>query len=307
MTSTNTTHPVYGTSYGGTAPENYERYFVPVIGRPFAEALVAEAALRSGERVLDVACGTGIVARLAAGVLQEIRRKQQEDRRYLSKSSSNNDSCPPAGSFSLPPAAGSVAGLDVNPGMLSVARASASAAGADIRWYETTAESIPLPDEAFDVVCCQLGLQFVADKAAALREMRRVLAAGGRILVSTPPPNPFFKTLEHALARHVGEQVAAFLGMVFSMNDPHAFEQLLHDAGFRDVTVRTDTKKLRLPPAREFLWQYVHCTPLTGMLSQFDPGQMAAFENAVVAEWQPWSDASGMSYEQGMIVATARK
>ena len=137
--TTTTTDAVYGKAYGGSAPENYQRYFVPAIGGPFAADLIAEAALRSGERVLDVACGTGVVARLAAERVGP---------------------------------GGTVAALDLNPAMLSVAR-SLPSTGAAIRWYETSAESIPLPDTAFDVVLCQLGLQFVADKSAALREMRR--------------------------------------------------------------------------------------------------------------------------------------
>jgi 2-polyprenyl-3-methyl-5-hydroxy-6-metoxy-1,4-benzoquinol methylase len=66
MIPKSTIDSVYGSAYGGTAPENYQRYFVPAIGGPFAADLVAEAALAPGERVLDVACGTGVVARLAA-------------------------------------------------------------------------------------------------------------------------------------------------------------------------------------------------------------------------------------------------
>jgi Methylase involved in ubiquinone/menaquinone biosynthesis len=274
MTATSRTQTVYGESYGGTAPENYERYFVPAIGGPFAADLVAEAALRPGERALDVACGTGIVARLAAERVGT---------------------------------SGTVAGLDVNPGMLAVARSKAAEAGAAIRWYETTAESIPLPADAFDVLFCQLGLQFVADKPAALREMRRVLVPDGRVLVSTPPPNPFFDVLVRALARHVGDEAAAFLRMVFSFHDPAKVEQLFRDAGFRDVAVRTERKPLRLPPARDFLWQYVHCTPLTGLISEMDSNQTSALESDVVRGWQPWSHDGGMTYEQGMIVATARK
>jgi ubiquinone/menaquinone biosynthesis C-methylase UbiE len=273
MTATSTTQGLYGKSYGGTAPENYERYFVPAIGGPFAAALVAEAALGPGERVLDVACGTGVVARLAA------------DRVGTS---------------------GTVAGLDVNPGMLAVARSMAAESGAAIRWYETSAESIPLPADAFDVVFCQLGLQFIADKTAALREMGRVLVPGGRTLVTTPTPNPFFDVLDNALAHHVGD-AARFVHLVFSLNEPAKVEQLLQNAGFRDVAVRTASKSLHLPPARDFLWQYVHCTPLTGMLSQLDSNQAAALESDVVREWQPWSHDGGMTYEQGMIVATARK
>ena len=76
---------------------------------------------------------------------------------------------------------GTVAGIDVNPNMLAVARSMAAESGAAIRWYETSAESIPLPADAFDVVFCQLGLQFIADKSAALREMRRVLVPDGRV------------------------------------------------------------------------------------------------------------------------------
>jgi ubiquinone/menaquinone biosynthesis C-methylase UbiE len=271
--TTPTTDSVYGKAYGGSAPENYQRYFVPVIGGPFAEDLVAEAALRPGERALDVACGTGVVARLAAERIGP---------------------------------SGTVAALDLNPAMLSVAR-SVPSTGAAIRWYETSAESIPLPDDAFDAVLCQLGLQFAADKSAALREMRRVLAPGGRLLVSTPPPNAFFHVLDEAMTRHVGSEAGAFVRMVFSLDDPAIIERLFRDAGFVDVNVRTYAKDLRLPKGREFLWQYVHCTPLTVMLASLDAVRVAALERDVVDGWARWSDGDGMTYEQGMNVAKARK
>lgn len=271
---TNTTAPVYGSAYKGTAPENYERYFVPVIGRPFAEDLVANAALQPGERVLDVACGTGVVARLAAERVGE---------------------------------SGTVAALDLNPAMLAVARATAGASGARIRWYETSAESMPLPDEGFDAVLCQVALQFMNDKPAALREMRRMLAPGGRVLVSTPTPTPFFEVMEQAIARHIGAEPAGFVRMVFSLDDPNELERLMREAGFHDVAARTDTKVLRLPAAKDFLWQYIHCTPMTALLSQVDPSRLAALENEVVRGWQPWSKDGAMESEQGVIIATARK
>jgi ubiquinone/menaquinone biosynthesis C-methylase UbiE len=273
MTPTNTIHSVYGHAYGGTAPENYQRYFVPAIGGPFAADLIEAAALSPGERVLDVACGTGVVARLAAERVGP---------------------------------GGTVAGLDVNPAMLSVAR-SIPSSGAVIQWFETSAEAMPSPDGAFDVVLCQLGLQFVADKNAALREMLRVLVPGGRVLVSMPPPNAFFGVLDEALARHVGGEAAGFVRMVFSLSAPATIERVFRDAGFRDVTVRTYSKPLRLPVARDFLWQYVRCTPLMGMLSNLDAARNAAVERDVVRGWEPWSDDSGMTYEQGMNVAKARK
>jgi SAM-dependent methyltransferase len=199
-----------------------------------------------------------------------------------------------------------LAALDMNPAMLSMAR-SIPSSGAAIQWYETSAEAMPLPDGAFDVVLCQLGLQFVADKKAALREMRRVLVPGGRVLVSVPPPNAFFNVLDEALARNVGGEASGFVRLVFSLSAPATIERLFRDAGFHDVTVRSYNKPLRLPVAREFLWQYVHCTPLTGMLANLDAAGIASFEREVIRGWQPWSGDDGMSYEQGMNVAKARK
>ena len=271
--TTTTTGSVYGEAYGGSAPETYQRYFVPAIAGPFAEDLVVEAALRPGERVLDVACGTGVVARLAAERVGP---------------------------------SGTVAALDLNPAMLSVAR-SVPSTGAAIRWYETPAESVPLPNEGFDVVLCQLGLQFMADKGAALREMRRLLASGGRVLATTPPPNAFFDVLDEAMTRHVGSEAGAFVRTVFSLDDPAALERLFRDAGFADVNVRSGAKALRLPPGREFLWQYVHSTPLAGMLAGLDAARIGALERDVVDRWARWSDADGITYEQGMNVTRGRK
>lgn len=137
--------------------------------------------------------------------------------------------------------------------------------------------------------------------------MRRVLVPGGRVLVSVPPPNAFFDVLDEALTRHVGDEAAGFVRMVFSLSAPATIERLFRDAGFHDVAVRTYSKPLVLPVARGFLWQYVHCTPLTGMVSNLDAARIAALEREVVRGWQPWSDDGGMRYEQGMNVATAHK
>jgi len=271
MTNASTTWQAHTES---TVPENYEKFFVRSIARPLAVDLIEEAALRPGERVLDVACGTGIVARLAGEQVGE---------------------------------SGSVAGLDVNPGFLAVARATAAESGANIRWYETSAESMPLPDQAFDVVLCQLSLQFIEDKVAALGEMRRVLAPGSRVLVNVPRPGPFHDAFEDALRRHAGEPAGAFLKAVFSLGDTDQVDRLLRDAGFKDVTVRAETKNLQLPPANEFLWQYIHSLPLAGMVASLDDEQADAFERDIVERWKPWSDDGGMMIEQGTVVATGRR
>jgi ubiquinone/menaquinone biosynthesis C-methylase UbiE len=260
-------------TYGGSAPENYERYFVPAIGAPLAADPIDVAVLGAGERVLDVACGTGIIARLAAERVGPT---------------------------------GTVAGLDINPGMLAVAR-SATPRAVTIEWYKANAEAAPLPNDAYDAVLCQMGLQFFPDKVAALREMRRVMAPAGRVVVNTPGPTPeVFVILAEALARHVKPEVAHFVQQVFSLHDIRQVQDLFSNAGFRQVSVRRNTRTLRLPAPAEFLWQYVHSTPLAAALAQVDHGSRAALERDVVTHWEPFADDDGLMLQLGVVVATAR-
>jgi ubiquinone/menaquinone biosynthesis C-methylase UbiE len=259
------------TAYSGSAPENYERYFVPAIGGPLAVDLVDQAAPRPGERVLDVACGTGIVARLAAERVGPT---------------------------------GGVAGLDVNPGMLAVARA-ATPPGLSITWHEASAEAMPLADDAFDLVLCQVGLQFMRDKPGALREMRRVLAPGGRLCLNLPGPTPrLFAIMDEELTRHISPATGQFVQAVFSLHDTDELRRLITDAGFHDVTVDAYIKTLRLPPPEKFLWEYVYSTPLGAMVGQAKDS-LAALERDVVARWQAFAENGGLQSPVRMIIATA--
>jgi ubiquinone/menaquinone biosynthesis C-methylase UbiE len=260
--------------YGGNAAENYERYFVPTIGMPFATTLLDAAGLDRGERVLDVACGTGVVTRLAA---EQVGLN------------------------------GAVAGLDINPSMLAVAR-SVPSSGAAIEWHEASAESLPLADGSFDVVLSSLGLQFVADKASALREMRRVLAPDGRLAIATTGPTPpLFAILEQALARHVKPEVAAFVRAVFSLHEPQELEKLMGGAGFHDAEVRSKALSLTLPGPGEFLWQYVHSTPLAAAVAQIDDVDRAALERDVVAGWRSFVNDGTLADDISVVLTTARK
>jgi ubiquinone/menaquinone biosynthesis C-methylase UbiE len=258
---------VYGKSYGGTAAENYQRFFVPSIGAPVAEDLIELAGLQPGDRVLDVACGTGVVTRLAAERVG---------------------------------AGGLVAGLDVTPGMLEVAR-SETPSGMSIEWYEASAESMPLPDEAFDVVLCQMGLQFIPDKLAALGEMRRVLRSGGRTLITTPGPKPpLFAIMTEALASHLNPEAVSFGDLVFSLHDVDQLAELMRSAGFEYVDVQSRPKSLRLPAPADFLWQYIYSTPLAEAAAQADEGTRAALERDVCTQWQRFAADGSMSLQVGM-------
>jgi ubiquinone/menaquinone biosynthesis C-methylase UbiE len=264
----------FGKDFGGNAPENYERYFVPAIGAPLANDLVEVADLRPGERVLDVACGTGIVARLAA---QRVGTN------------------------------GTVVGLDLNPGMLAVARA-ATPSGMTIQWHEANAEKMMLADASFDVVLCQMGLQFMPDKLAALREMHRILAPSGRLILNAPGPTPpLMEVMGDALARHVGAEAEGFVQHVFSLHDTAELQKFIEEAGFSDVSVQADTRWLRLPAPEAFLWGYVSSTPLAGAVAKVDDERRGSLERDVVARWQEFVENGSMMLKLRMVVATAQK
>ncbi|HKK00594.1 MAG TPA: methyltransferase domain-containing protein [Desulfuromonadales bacterium] len=261
-------------AFRGNPAENYERYFVPAIGGPLAQELVKAAKLRPGEHVLDVACGTGVVARLAAEAVGK---------------------------------GGVVAGLDVNPGMLAVARSIADPE-AGIKWHEASVESMPFPDASFDVVLCQMGLQFVSDKQAALKEMRRVLAPGGRLVFNVPGPAPEILTImAEGIAHKVGAEPAKFVEAVFSLYDTKKIENLMSAAGFNEAAARADTMSLSLPSPEDFLWQYMQSTPLAAVVSNLPDETCASLEREVVGRWQEFVEDDALKLQLRMVMATAQK
>ena len=202
--------------------DTYERYFVPAMFLPWSAILLRQAALQARERVLDVACGTGIVARQAA---------------------------PWVGTE------GQVAALDMNPEMLAVARTLPPPSGATIRWQEGNAMALPFPEGAFDVVLCQHGLQFFPDRAGAVREMRRVLAQGGRalaIVLQALARHPVFEALMETVARHLSSPVSAFM-TPFALCDAAELGNLFTAAGFGKVDILPVSTTVRFPEPERFV------------------------------------------------------
>lgn len=152
----------------------------------------------------------------------------------------------------------------------------------------------------------QLGLQFFADKAAALRQMRRVLAPGGRGLVNVPGPSAFWDVFHDGIEHHVDASAASFVRMVFSLHDTEEIQTLFERSGFEEVKVRPYEKAVHLPAPEQFLWQYIECTTLTAVMEHLDRDRLAALEREVVAGWQPWLDDGGLTYSQPMVTASAR-
>lgn len=258
--------------YGSSGAESYERHFVPAIGEPVARHLVAAARPAPGERALDVACGTGIAARLALEAVGPDGR---------------------------------VTGVDANPAMLEVARA----VGPDrIDWVGAPAEDMPLPGEAFDLVLCSMGLQFFSDKAQALREAHRVLAAGGRMVWCTPGPTPpLFLAIEQALTAHVGPGAPMFVHAVFSLSDAGEARTLMEEAGFASIEVEATTTSLRLPPPADFFWQYVQSTPLAAVAAELEERARAELEAEVVERCAPYVDGDATVMEVGLLTTTGHR
>lgn len=255
--------------YAANAAENYERHFVPAIGEPVARRLVAAARPATGERVLDIACGTGIASRLALEAVGS---------------------------------GGRVVGLDANPGMLEVAR---TVTPHGIDWVESPAEAVPWPDASFDLELCSMGLQFFSDRAAALREMHRTVAPGGRVLWCTPGPTPpLFEAIDEALTHHVGPGASMFVHAVFSLHDPSEARELMEAAGFDRVAVETTSLPLRVAPPADFFWQYVQSTPLAAAAASLDEAERAALEAEVVERCAPFVDDGASVMRPGLLLAT---
>lgn len=197
------------------AAEAYESLFVPALFGAWATVVADAARVASRDRVLDVACGTGVLAREAA------RRAGPR----------------------------SVVGLDAAPGMLAVAARRAP----DIAWRLGTAEELPFEDRSFDVVMSQFGLMFFSDRERALREMRRVLRPGGRLAIAVwdaldriPAYAAEVALFDDLLGRPAGDALRA----PFVLGDRAALAALLESAGASAVEVSTIRGTARFPSIR---------------------------------------------------------
>ena len=232
------------------AAEQYEQVLVPVILGPAAIALVDHGAPGYGDAVLDVGCGTGAAARRAAARVGENGR---------------------------------VTGIDVNPQMIDVAQSLPAPAGAAVQWQVASANDLPLPDDDVDLVLCAQTLQFIQDRAGALREMRRVLRPAGRVAISTwgrIGDSPYFDSLAAAVARHLGSAVAEGLHAAFRLADVNGVKDMLSATGFVDVVADLLRLDLDLPVLRDFIPRHIGATPMSTAFANATP----AVRHAVVAD-----------------------
>lgn len=254
----------------------YERYLVPVIFAAMSERLLDLAEVKAGERVLDVGCGTGIVARRAA---LRVGRP------------------------------GAVVGLDLNEGMLRVARRESRAVEPAIEWREGDAAALPFPDAAFDVVACQQALQFFSEPDKALRGMRRVLAPHGRAAIAVLRPirhSPAYVPIAEALDRRVGPTAGAMMRSPFPPWDREQLREVVARGGFRQVHVRIEVGTIRYPSAAEMLRQEAASSPLAGPLAALKPEVRDALIQDVEGGLRDYQDDDGVAFPMETFVALAR-
>jgi ubiquinone/menaquinone biosynthesis C-methylase UbiE len=255
--------------------EAYERYLVPALFTPWARDLLARISLRPQDRVLDVACGTGIVLRLAAHQIGSTGR---------------------------------VMGIDLNRGMLEIASAHAPSGGATEYWLQGDVEALPLADGTFDVVCCQQSVQFFSDKARALQEMRRVLVPGGRFALNVARSlvhNPYMRAFADALEHHVGPHAGRSMRAPCSFGDANALRTLLVQAGFKDIRIHIVIKTIRHASLGEFIPGQLAATPVAADIAALNDTARTALLNEIQLTLQPYTDDDGLAVPYEIHVATA--
>lgn len=203
--------------------DKYERELVPVIFEPWSHTTVATVAPQRGEHALDIACGTGIVARCAAS--------------YIGPQ-------------------GRIVGIDSDHDMITTARSLPAHPERAIEWVEGDAQQLPFADATFDMIFCQGGLQFIPDRSTALQEMYRVLKPGGRAVVMLFREiqyAPGFALLAETVAPYVAPRMIKSIVTPFSLGKTDEAQKLAEQAGFQRISIREETKDARFPSAEAFI------------------------------------------------------
>lgn len=260
----------------GSGAEIYEHIWVPALMGKCADDLIAASEIKSGDRVLDVACGTGVVAR-----------------RALSK-------CLPGGS---------VVGADVNEPMLSAAKQIAADEDLNgIAWRQCDAIQMPFADASFDVALCQQGLQFMPDRDAALQEIWRVLRPDGRLAISVwKEASPFSIVLGEVLDRHFGEGITAPWMVASSLGDRDELRTLAKSNGFEGASIRLDVPIGRHAEPEQFVAGAILGSPLAATFESADEAKQRTIVQEIVSGISDHMDDEGLAITTKCHTLTARK
>jgi len=239
-------------AFVGSIPENYDRYLGPCLFEPYALDIVQRVKVSEGAGVLEIACGTGIVTRHLRDALPKSAR---------------------------------LVASDLNEAMLAYASGKFGADDA-IEWKQADAAALPFADSSFDAVVCQFALMFFPDKAAALREVHRVLKPGGSFVF-----NVWDEIGKNELALIAHETVStffehdppAFYQVPFGLHEQELIMNLLEAAGFKDSQISVLAKTGTSPSAADAAKGLVEGNPVIVEINQRATVDVQTIEAAVAA------------------------
>lgn len=251
--------------------EIYESKFVPALFADWAPHVVEMGDVGPGQSVLDVACGTGIVARTAAS-----RVGTQ----------------------------GKVVGVDLNQSMLTVAER--VCAGVELRQADVA--DLPFEDATFDAALCQMALMFFPDPTAAIREIGRVVKPSGTVVIMVPSSldaQPAYRLLVDLAAGHAGPQAVAMLSAYWSCGDLDELIGTVRTAGLDVLSTRTRMGTARFDSIDEFVSVEVESTPVRERLTDDEYDTLRRQANDVLADFTSAGGAAEIPIE-GHLVAARR-
>lgn len=257
-------------------PETYEQYIVPTWMIDWSSDLIDAGNVGPKKQVLDVACGTGIIARKAV---------------------------------SLVGPDGRIAGVDFNEGMLRVARRCAEQEGATaIEWYQSDVTCMPFSSGEFDTVLCQQGLQFFPDRTVALREMKRVLAPGGTLALSVwgrPKESPHVIAICDVFTDFFGEDSTTIFQVACSLSNHQVLQNLVQEAGFSNIQIQFGVKIARHPSLAELLPAYFSVFPVAAQIAAMPEDERTRMFRCIETKLTAWQENDGLAVPTENCILTA--
>ena len=261
----------------GDSPAAYEEYLVPGFFKPWADKLVQLSSPSPGSDILDVACGTGIVARTAASKLGSDAR---------------------------------VTGLDINQQMLNKASEMAEMEGLEIDWQQGDAGDLPFEDNRFDNLFCQQAMQFFPEPQQVLNEMQRVLKPGGVLalnILRSIPFNPAYKILADELEEHAGGTAGTMMRSPFPDWGQNTIHNIVAEAGFEDIQIHLEIISMRYPSPEEFLRREAASSPLAEEIETMEPERRKMLVEDLKISLEAYTDDRGVVFPMETFMVMARK